>query len=310
MKDQLQADRQGLVGLNKHDFTQAVKRSTRAKLVLSVLAVYLLAALFANLLAPTNPYDAAQLDILDAELPPSWLAGGDSRFLLGTDGQGRDLLSAILLGTQLSLLVGLGAVLLQLVLGVVLGLLAGYLGGRVDALLMRLADIQLSFSTLMVAIVVLAVLKSSFDAVLYQQWAALIMVLVIGLAEWPQFARTVRAQVLAERNREYVQAARVMGFSRTRVMFRHLLPNVMTPVLALATVQIANAIIAEASLSFLGLGMPVTQPSLGALISAGFEYIFSGSWWITTLPGLVLIGLILAINLLGDWLQNYLNPRL
>lgn len=275
-----------------------------------VFMVMVGAALFAPVLAPTNPYDLSSIDIMDSELPPSWSEYGDERFLLGTDDQGRDLLSTILYGARVSLTIGLFAVMLQAVLGITLGLVAGYYGGRLDSFLMRLADIQLSFSTMMVAIIVLAVFQASFDSELYNRLAMLMLILVIGIAEWPQYARTIRASVLAEKNKEYVEAARVMGFDSRRIMFRHILPNCLSPILVISTVQIANAIISEAALSFLGLGMPVSEPSLGALISSGFQYIFSGSWWITVIPGVVLVVLVLVINLLGDWLRDVLNPKL
>ncbi|WP_330924306.1 ABC transporter permease [Candidatus Sororendozoicomonas aggregata] len=275
-----------------------------------VFVVFALGALLAPVIAPTNPYDISTIDIMDSELPPVWMEGGDSRFLLGTDAQGRDLFSTILYGMRLSLTIGVLAVLLQALLGISLGLAAGYFGGRLDSFLMRLADIQLSFSTMMVAIIVLAVFKAAFGSELYSQLAMLMLILVIGIAEWPQYARTVRASVLAEKRKEYVEAAQVMGFGAGRIMFRHILPNSLSPVLVISTVQIANAIISEAALSFLGLGMPVTQPSLGALIASGFEYIFSGSWWITVIPGIVLVVLVLVLNLLGDWLRDCLNPKL
>lgn len=281
-----------------------------AQLSFIVFIVYALLAIFASVIAPFDPYDASQIDIMNSEIPPSWEEGGDESFLLGTDAQGRDMLSTILYGTRVSLMIGLCAVALQALLGIVIGLTAGYIGGRVDSLLMRIADIQLSFSTLMVAIIVLAVFQATFGTELYQQLAMIMLILVIGIAEWPQYARTIRASVLAEKKKEYVDAARVMGFGRLRIMFRHILPNTLSPILVISTVQIANAIISEASLSFLGLGMPVSQPSLGSLISSGFEYIFSGAWWITVIPGVVLIVLVLVMNLLGDWMRDVLNPKL
>ncbi|MEH6649279.1 MAG: ABC transporter permease [Motiliproteus sp.] len=276
----------------------------------SIFGLYVLASLLAPLIAPFDPYDPAMMDIMDSEIPPSWQEGADERFLLGTDAQGRDMLSTMLYGTRTSLMIGLCAVALQMFLGIMIGLSAGYFGGRIDSFLMRVADIQLSFSTLMVAIVVLAVFQASFGAELYADLAVIMLILVIGIAEWPQYARTVRASVLAEKHKEYVDAARVMGFKSSRIMWRHILPNTLSPILVISTVQIANAIISEASLSFLGLGMPVSQPSLGSLISSGFEYIFSGAWWITVIPGVVLVVLVLVMNLLGDWLRDVLNPKL
>ena len=276
----------------------------------AVFMVFALGALFSPVLAPSNPYDLSSIDIMDSELPPSWMEEGDERFLLGTDDQGRDVLSTILYGSRLSLTIGFLAVTLQLTLGIVIGLSAGYFGGRIDSFLMRFADVQLSFSTMMVAIIVSAIFKASFGTEFFSQYAVIMLVVIIGVAEWPQYARTIRASVLAEKQKEYVEAAKVMGFRSPRIMFRHILPNCLSPILVISTVQIANAIMSEAALSFLGLGLPVDQPSLGSLISIGFNYIFSGSWWITAFPGLVLITLVLVINLLGDWLRDVFNPRI
>ncbi|SDF96129.1 peptide/nickel transport system permease protein [Onishia taeanensis] len=286
------------------------KRDLVAQLSLVLFAMLIFAAVFAPWLAPANPYDLAQIDIMASELPPFWIDGADPQYLMGTDAQGRDLLSTILYGLRVSLIIGFGAVLMQAVIGVSFGLMAGYLGGRVDAFLMRLADIQLSFSTLMVAIIVGALVKAIFGGATFSEYAVPLLVLIIGLAEWPQYARTVRASVLAERSKEYVDAARVMGLKSRRIMFRHILPNTLSPIFVISTVQVANAIISEAALSFLGLGMPETHPSLGSLIKSGFDYIQSGSWWITLIPGAVLVILVLVINLLGDWLRDVLNPRL
>lgn len=286
------------------------RRDKVAIVSFTVLVVYLVACFSAPLIAPHDPYDTTQIDIMDSEIAPAWTEEGDERFLFGTDAQGRDMLSTILYGTRISLTIGICAVLLQAFLGVSIGLISGYFGGRLDSLLMRIADIQLSFSTLMVAIIFLAVFQALFGTELYERLAILMLILVIGIAEWPQYARTVRASVLAERKKEYVDAVRVIGLGPLRIMFRHILPNTLSPILVISTVQIANAIVTEAALSFLGLGMPVTKPSLGSLISSGFEFIFSGSWWITIIPGIVLIVLVLMMNLLGDWLRDLLNPKL
>ncbi|SDN26104.1 peptide/nickel transport system permease protein [Desulfonauticus submarinus] len=275
-----------------------------------VLIILLCCGFFAPLIAPHNPYDTTTIDVMDAETPPVWMDGGTSKFLLGTDDQGRDILSTMLYGMRVSLLIGLGAVILQAFLGVIIGLIAGYFGGKLDALLMRLADVQLSFSTLMVAIFISAIFQAFFGINKYEEMAVPFLIVVIGLAEWPQYARTVRASVLAEKKKEYVEAAKVIGFGSGRIMWRHILPNTLSPILVISTIQVANAIMSEAALSFLGLGMPVTKPSLGSLINAGFEYIFSGSWWITIFPGILLVILILVINLLGDWLRDVLNPKL
>ena len=281
-----------------------------AMVCMAVFLGYVALALLSPWIAPHDPYDQASYDIMDAELPPSWLEGGDERFLLGTDNQGRDILSTMLYGSRVSLTIGLFAVGLQLVLGIVIGLFAGYAGGRIDNLLMRFADVQLSFSTMMVAIIVSAIFQAALGGEFYSQYAILMLVVIIGISEWPQYARTIRASVLAEKKKEYVEAARVMGFKAPRIMFRHILPNCLSPILVISTVQVANAIMSEAALSFLGLGMPVDKPSLGSLISIGFNYLFSGSWWITAFPGLCLVVLVLVINLLGDWLRDVFNPKI
>ena len=275
-----------------------------------VLLFLVMMAALAPLLAPQNPYDLMQIDIMDSEIPPVWRPDGDARFLLGTDEQGRGILSTIMYGTGISLIIGIGAVVVQGILGVTLGLIAGYRGGWIDAFLMRLADIQMSLSTLMIAIIVLAIFSATFDANIYADYAIFMLILIIGIAEWPKFARTVRSSVLGEKKKEYVDAARVIGLPARKVMWGHILPNTLTPVLVISTIQVAEAIMTEAALSFLGLGMPVNQPSLGSLIRSGYELIFSGSWWITLYPALVLIALILALNLLGDWLRDVMNPRL
>ena len=281
-----------------------------AMVCMAVFLGYVALALLSPWIAPHDPYDQASYDIMDAELPPSWLEGGDERFLLGTDNQGRDILSTMLYGSRVSLTIGLFAVGLQLVLGIVIGLFAGYAGGRIDNLLMRFADVQLSFSTMMVAIIISAIFQAALGGEFYSQYAILMLVVIIGISEWPQYARTIRASVLAEKKKEYVEAARVMGFKAPRIMFRHILPNCLSPILVISTVQVANAIMSEAALSFLGLGMPVDKPSLGSLISIGFNYMFSGSWWITAFPGLCLVVLVLVINLLGDWLRDVFNPKI
>ncbi|MFC3024293.1 ABC transporter permease [Vibrio zhugei] len=292
------------------DFLYYFLNDKVAMLSFAVFIVCLLAALFAPLIAPYNPYDLSSIDIMDSELPPAWMMDGSPDFLLGTDDQGRDILSTILYGSRLSLTIGFLAVGLQLLIGTIVGLCSGYFGGRIDNFLMRVADVQLSFSTMMVAIIVSAIFKASFGGQLYGEYAVIMLVFIIGFAEWPQYARTIRASVLAEREKEYVEAARVMGFGSLRIMFRHILPNCLSPILVISTVQVANAIMSEAALSFLGLGLPVDQPSLGSLINIGFTYIFSGSWWITAFPGIVLVILVLVINLLGDWLRDVFNPKL
>ncbi|CAG34878.1 ABC transporter permease [Desulfotalea psychrophila] len=292
------------------DFLYHFLRDPMALTSFAVLAILVVLSFGAPILSPHNPYDPASIDIMDSELPPIWLDEGDANFLLGTDSQGRGMLSTMMYGMRVSILIGLGAVILQSIIGIMVGLVAGYKGGKIDTLLMRMADVQLSFSTYMVAIFFGAISQGIFGMGFYEQYAIPILIFIIGFAEWPQYARTVRASVLAEKKKEYVEAAKVVGLSSNRIMWRHILPNTMTSVLVISTVQVANAIMSEAALSFIGLGMPVTRPSLGSLIKSGFDYIFSGSWWITLFPGICLVVLILSINLLGDWLRDFLNPKM
>lgn len=287
-------------------FTRGRSGALLALLVLSVIAV---AAFLAPLIAPQDPFDLASFDILDAELPPAWQEGGEARFPLGTDAQGRDLLSALLYGARISLLIGILAVLIQAAIGVSLGLLAGYFGGRVDSIVTRLADIQLALSTLMMAIVAMALVRAGLGGQALSLFAVPLLVIVIGLAEWPIFARTARAAVLVEVTKDYVRAARAIGDSDWTILRRHILPNSLSPLIIVATTQVAGAIMAEAALSFLGLGMPVTKPSLGTLIRSGYDLMFAGSWWVTVLPGLVLIAVLISINVLGDGLRDWLDPR-
>jgi peptide/nickel transport system permease protein len=269
-----------------------------------------LGAFGAPFLAPHNPFDLATLNLLDALKPPVWEAGGEATYPLGTDSQGRDLLSAIMYGMRVSLLIGLASVVLAMFLGIVLGLVSGYLGGRIDALIMRVADVQLSFPAILIALLIDGVARAMVPRDMHEVIAFPVLVGAIALAGWPQYARTVRGSTLVEKNREYVQAARVIGISSPVIMFRHVLPNVLGPVLVLATVHLATAIITEATLSFLGVGVPPTSPSLGTLIRIGNDFLFSGEWWITIFPGVALVLLVLSVNLLGDWLRDALNPRL
>lgn len=300
----------GPVHITAPGWRRRFRRDRVACAALAVIVLLALASALAPLYAPQNPFDLQSLDILDAELPPAWQQKGDTRFLLGTDAQGRDMLSAMLYGAGLSLLIGLLAVAIQMIVGVTAGLAAGHFGGRVDSAVMRLADIQLSLSTLMLAIVALAIVRSAFGGDRFGDLAIPMLVLVIGLAEWPHFARAVRGSVLAEKQKDYVLAARALGLGAPAILIRHILPNIASPILVLATVQVGHAIMSEAALSFLGLGMPVTQPSLGALIRSGFELLLSGSWWITLLPGGLLFVIVLAVNLLGDSLRDALDPRI
>ena len=268
------------------------------------------AALFSPWLAPQNPFDPAALDLNAAFKPPAWVDGGEGGFLLGTDNQGRDILSTIMHGARISLGVGLASVALALVLGVSLGLLSGYLGGRLDAFLMRVADVQLSFPAILIALLIDGVARVALPSNRHDEIAIPVLILSIGLAGWVHYARTVRGSTMVEREKEYVQAARVIGRRPLAIMLSHVLPNVMGPVLVLATINIGTAIITEATLSFLGVGVPATQPSLGTLIRVGNEFMLSGEWWITVFPGAALVILVLSVNLLGDWLRDALNPRL
>lgn len=294
----------------KSYFLYSFKRDPIAIASFSVLVVLVFISMLAPVVAPYNAYDTATFDIMDAETPPSWMEDGSEMFLLGTDIQGRDLLSTMIFGLRVSLLIGIGAVLFQAFVGILVGLIAGFFGGKLDSFLMRLADIQFSIPYLIVAIFAMAIFKLAFGIGRYEDLAELLLIIIIGLSQWPHYARTVRASVLGEKNKEYVEAARVIGINRRQIMFRHILPNTLTPVLVISTIQVANAIMSEAALSFLGLGMPITKPSLGSLIRAGFEYIFSGSWWITFFPGILLVIVVLVILLLGDWLRDVLNPKL
>ena len=285
-------------------------RSSPTAVVAAVIAfICVFGAVFAPWVAPHNPFDLATLELSNARLPPMWTEGGSAVFPLGTDDQGRDILSALMYGARISLAVGLASVVLSVVIGVALGLLAGFLGGWVDALLMRLCDVMLSFPAILVALLIAGVGRALFPNA-HESLAFGVLILSITLTGWVQYARTVRGSTLVERNKEYVQAARVTGVAPLRIMRRHVLPNVLGPVLVLATIQVATAIITEATLSFLGVGAPPTSPSLGTLIRIGNDYLFSGEWWITIFPGVMLVLIALSVNLLGDWLRDALNPRL
>jgi peptide/nickel transport system permease protein len=275
-----------------------------------VALLCILGALFAPWIAPHNPFDLASLNLLDAFKPPSWIEEGEAQYLLGTDDQGRDMLSAIMYGARVSLVVGLSATLFATTLGVTLGLLAGYLGGKLDALLMRICDVQLTFPSILVALLIDGVVRAALPREVHDQIALFVVIFAIGISEWPKFARTVRGSTMVERNKEYVQAARVIGVTPPRIMLSHVLPNVMGPVLVIATLNLGLAILSEATLSFLGVGVPATQPSLGTLIRIGNDFLFSGEWWITIFPGVTLIAMVLSVNLLGDWLRDALNPKL
>jgi peptide/nickel transport system permease protein len=275
-----------------------------------VTLVMLVAAIAAPVAAPHNPYDLSTVSLLDAHNPPAWVEGGDRSHLLGTDDQGRDLFSTILYGTRASILIGVCSVLLALGLGVSLGLIAGYFGGRIDTVIMRIADVQLTFPAILTALLVDGVARVLLGTHKSGGGEAWILIVSIGLSYWVQYARTVRSSTMVERNKEYVQAARIIGLSPRVIMFRHVLPNVTGPVLVLATINLALAIITEATLSFLGVGLPPSQPSLGTLIRIGNNFLFAGEWWIVVFPSITLALLVLAVNLVGDWLRDALNPKL
>ena len=285
------------------------RHSPMAIVAAVIAALCIFGSLFAPWVSPHNPFDLATLNLSDARLPPAWMDGGTTRYLLGTDDQGRDLLSALFYGARLSLAVGFASVLLSLVVGVGLGLLSGFVGGTVDAFIMRVCDVMLSFPSILIALLINGVARAMFPNA-HDSLALGVLILAIALTGWVQYARTVRGSTLVERNKEYVQAARVIGVAPLRIMFKHVLPNVMGPVMVLATIQVAAAILTEATLSFLGVGVPPTSPSLGTLIRVGNDFLFSGEWWITIFPGLMLVLIALSVNLLGDWLRDALNPRL
>jgi peptide/nickel transport system permease protein len=291
------------------DVGHSFRNSPVAMVAAFIAFLCIFCAVFAGWVAPHNPFDLTTLELSDARLPPSWSTGGSAKYLLGTDDQGRDMLSAVIYGARISLIVGLASVVLSVAVGVTLGLLAGFRGGWIDTALMRLCDVMLSFPAILVALLIAGVGRALFPNA-NEGLAFGVLILSISLTGWVQYARTVRGSTLVERHKEYVQAARVTGVSSLRIMRRHVLPNVMGPVLVLATIQVATAIITEATLSFLGVGSPPTAPSLGTLIRVGNDYLFSGEWWITVFPGLMLVLIALSVNLLGDWLRDALNPRL
>ncbi|MBL8324781.1 MAG: ABC transporter permease [Rubrivivax sp.] len=291
------------------DVWYSFKNSPVAMLAAAIAFVCIFCAAFAPWVAPHNPFDLASLNLADARLPPAWTEGGQRQYLLGTDDQGRDILSALFYGARISLAVGLASVVLSMIVGVGLGLLSGFAGGRIDAFIMRVCDVMLSFPSILIALLIDGVGRAMFPNA-HDTLAFGVLIFAIALGGWVQYARTVRGSTMVERNKEYVQAARVIGVAPWRIMFRHVLPNVLGPVLVLATIQVAAAILTEATLSFLGVGVPPTSPSLGTLIRIGNDTLFSGDWWITIFPGIMLVMIALSVNLLGDWLRDALNPRL
>jgi peptide/nickel transport system permease protein len=292
------------------DLAWSFRHSPVAVAAAAVMLLILGGALFAPWIAPHDPFDLASVSLLDARNPPAWIAGGSWDYPLGSDNLGRDVLSTILYGSRISLWVGFASILLAMVLGVGLGLVSGYVGGLTDAIIMRIAEIQLSFPAILIALLVDGIMRGIVPRQFQDNLAEDVLILSIGLSFWVQYARTVRGSTMVERGKEYVQAARIIGRRPLAIMLRHVLPNVMGPVLVIATINLALAIITEATLSFLGVGVPPTQPSLGTLIRIGNDFLFSGEWWITIFPGLALVLLVLSVNLLGDWLRDALNPKL
>lgn len=292
------------------DLFDSFKRSPVTVVAFVVTVVLFASAAGAPWVAPYNVNDLASLNLMDAFKPPAWAAGGDAAYLLGTDDQGRDVLSAIIFGLRISLLVGFAGVLLAAVVGTILGLVSGYLGGWVDALIMRIADVQLTFPAILIALLIDGIVGAVIGTQAQAETKLGVLILAIAASLWVNFARTVRGSTLVEKNKEYVQAARVIGIHPILIMYRHVLPNVMGPVLVIATLSLAVAILTEATLSFLGVGVPVTNPSLGTLIRIGNDFLFSGEWWMSIFPGVALVVLVLAVNLLGDWLRDALNPKL
>jgi peptide/nickel transport system permease protein len=292
------------------DVFYSFRRSKLTMVAAAITIMFFLLAIFASVLSVQNPFDPAQLQLMNSRIAPLWTADGQSPFLLGTDEQGRDVFSAILYGLRISLTVGVLGVVFSGALGITLGLIAGYVGGAVDGLIMRVADVQLTFPAILIALLVNGVAKSVFGNRLDAMSTLAVLVVAIGLSFWVQYARTVRGSVMVEKNKDYVAAAQLIGLPAPVIMLRHVLPNTMGPILVIATINLALAIITEATLSFLGSGMPDTMPSLGTLIRIGNNYLFAGEWWIVAFPGFALAGLILSINLLGDWLRDALNPKL
>ena len=292
------------------DVFYSFKRNPLTISAATIVVICIFAAVFAPWVAPHNPFDLRTLNLLDAFTPPSFTGRGNPSYFLGTDDQGRDVLSTIIFGSRMSLLIGLGATLLAMTFGVSMGLLSGYIGGKLDAFIMRVADIQLSFPAILIALLIDGVARAVLPKDSHDQLAVYVLILAIAASGWVGYARTVRGSTLVERNKEYVQAARVIGRHPLAIMFSHVLPNVLGPVLVIATLQIGAAIITESSLSYLGVGVPPTQPSLGTLIRIGNDFLFSGEWWITVFPGAALVIVVLSINVLGDWLRDALNPRL
>ena len=275
-----------------------------------VFFIILFCSIFAELVAPFNPFNPASISLLDAFIPPFWIEGGNTNFLLGTDQQGRDMLSTMIYGSRISLIVAFSSILFAMLLGTFLGVTSGFFGGRYEIIVMRFTDVQLTIPSILMALLVDGVARGLISKSLHNDMAIYVLIFAIGISEWPQFARVTRAATLVEKNKEYILASRIIGLSNFLIMFKHILPNILRPVLVIATIGLALAIITESTLSFLGVGVPPTTPSLGTLIRFGNDFLFSGEWWITFCPAIFLVVLALSINLLGDWMRDTLNPKL
>ena len=276
----------------------------------SIFLIIFLCSAFAEIVAPYNPFDPMNISLMDAFIPPIWSEGGTSNFLLGTDQQGRDMLSTMIYGSRISLIVGFASIIFAMFLGVFLGITAGYFGGRYEIIVMRFTDVQLTIPSILMALLVDGIARAVISKSMHDEMAIYVLIFAIGISEWPQFARVTRASTLVEKNKEYVSASKIIGLSNVLIMFKHILPNILRPVLVIATIGLALAIITESTLSFLGVGIPPTTPSLGTLIRFGNNFLFSGEWWITFFPAILLVLLALSINLLGDWMRDALNPKL
>ena len=285
-------------------------KSPTAIISSAILLIIFFCSFFVELITPYNPFDPASLSLMDAFTPPAWTEEGLSKFILGTDGQGRDLLSTILYGSRISLIVGFSAIIFSLILGVGLGLTAGYFGGKYEMIVMRFTDVQLTVPSILMALLVDGIARGIISREMHDEMAIYVLIFAIDISEWPQFARVSRAATLVEKNKDYVSASTIIGVPNIIIMFKHILPNILRPVLVIGTIGLALAIIAESTLSFLGVGVPPTTPSLGTLIRLGNDFLFSGEWWITFFPAIFLVILAFSINLLGDWMRDTLNPRL
>ena len=276
----------------------------------SIFLIIFLCSFLAEIVAPYDPFDPLNISLMDAFIPPVWSEGGNANFFLGTDQQGRDMFSTMIYGSRISLIVGFSSIIFAMILGVSLGITAGYIGGRYETIVMRLTDVQLTIPSILMALLVDGIARAIISKSMHDEMAIYVLIFAIGISEWPQFARVTRASTLVEKNKEYISASKIIGLSNILIMFKHILPNILRPILVIAKIGLALAIITESTLSFLGVGIPPTTPSLGTLIRFGNNFLFSGEWWITFFPAIFLVVLALSINLLGDWMRDALNPKL